>query len=163
MGLERGGCVVQPRPLANSSHLVTGGACGQGKAVQDPETGNLGSLQTCEGEPGSGWSRWTVDCGVRGQPFGQPLQALESHVLRELLSSAGAACRYSENRGRYAAVGYSNCRGSLRPGSRPALPGADSGAGVSSGLLRLQTRQICHRCGAPSPSALLAIRLGARY
>src|SRR6266700_348053 len=43
-----------------------GAARGRGKAVQDPETGNLGSLQTCEGEPGSGWSRWTVDCGVRG-------------------------------------------------------------------------------------------------
>src|SRR5215475_112145 len=27
---------------------------------------------------------------------------------------------------------------------------------------RLQTWQICNRCGAPSPSALLAIRLGAR-
>jgi len=24
MGLERGGCVVQPRPSANQSHLVTG-------------------------------------------------------------------------------------------------------------------------------------------
>jgi hypothetical protein len=87
---------------------VTGGARGRGKAVQDPQTGDLGSLQTCEGEPGSGWSRWTVDCGVRGQPFGQPLQALESHVLGELLSSAGAAGRYSESRRRYAAVGYSD-------------------------------------------------------
>src|SRR5215510_2104292 len=44
----------------------TGGAHGRGKAVQDPEAGSLGSLQTCEGQPGSGWRGWTVDCGVRG-------------------------------------------------------------------------------------------------
>ena len=49
-------------------------------------------------------ARWA--CNVRGQPLGQPLQVL---VLRELLSSAGTAGRYSENRGRNAAVGHSNC------------------------------------------------------
>src|SRR4029078_11561374 len=71
--------------------LETGGARGQGQAVQDPKTGSLGSFQACEGQPGSGWRGWTVDCGVRGQPFGQPLQAVESAVVRELPSSAGAA------------------------------------------------------------------------
>src|SRR5262245_21730729 len=85
--------------------LETGGAGGQGKAVQDPEAGGLGSLQTCEGQPGSGWRRWTVDCGVRGQPFGQPLQALESAVVRELLSSAGAAGRDSKSEWRDATGG----------------------------------------------------------
>jgi hypothetical protein len=40
---------------------------------------------------------------VGGQPFGQPLQALESHVLGELLSSAGVAGRSPESRRRYAA------------------------------------------------------------
>jgi hypothetical protein len=33
--------------------LETGGAYGRGEAVQDPQTGGLGSLQTCEGEPGN--------------------------------------------------------------------------------------------------------------
>src|SRR4029077_15145054 len=42
----------------------------RGKAVQDPEAGSLGGLQTCEGQPGSGWRGWTVDCGVRGQLSG---------------------------------------------------------------------------------------------
>ena len=37
------------------------------------------------------------------------------------------------------------------------------GAGVPRRLLWLQARPICDRCGAPSPPALLAIRLGARY
>ena len=88
--------------------LETGGACGQGKAVQDPEAGSLGSFQTCEGQPGSGWRRRTVDCGVRGQPVGQPLQALESAVVRELLSSAGTAGRDSKSEWRAATVGYSD-------------------------------------------------------
>src|SRR3982074_2638279 len=128
MGLERGGCVVQPRSLANGRHPVTGGARGRGKAVQDPQTGSLGSLQTCEGEPGSGWSRWAVDCGVRGQPFGQPLQALEPAVVRELFSSAGAAGRYSEGGWWDAAIGDSNFRRSRCPGGGPAVPGAHSRA-----------------------------------
>src|SRR5215813_3376097 len=90
--------------------LETGGARGRGKAVQDPETGSLGSLQTCEGQPGSGWRGWTVDCGVRGQPFGQPLQALEPAVVRELLSSAGASDRDSKSEWWDATVGYSDGR-----------------------------------------------------
>src|SRR5882757_613013 len=85
--------------------LETGGARGRGKAVQDSETGSLGGLQACEGQPGSGWRGWTVDCGVRGQPFGQPLQTLEPAVVRELLSSAGAAGRYPEGEWGDATVG----------------------------------------------------------
>src|ERR1700724_4798336 len=50
-----------------------------------------GSFQEGEGQPGSGWSRRTVDCGLRGGAFEQPLQALESAVVRELLSSPGPA------------------------------------------------------------------------
>jgi len=33
MGLERRGCIVQPRPRANWSQLATGGARGRGKAA----------------------------------------------------------------------------------------------------------------------------------
>src|ERR1700726_4192022 len=62
-------------------------------------------LQACEGQPGSGWRGRTVDCGVRGQPFGQPLQALEPTVVRDLLSSASAAGRYSEGEWWDATVG----------------------------------------------------------
>src|SRR5262245_48893040 len=99
--------------------LATGGACGRGKAVRDPETGGLGSFRACEGEPGSGWSGWTVDSRVRGQPCGQPLQALESDVLGELLPSAGAAGGDSESgwgRGR-----ESRPHGEAVSGSRIAL------------------------------------------
>src|SRR5262245_57047546 len=107
MGPERRGCIVQPWPLANQ---LPGGARGQGKAVLDREARGLGSLQACEDQPGSGWSGWAVDCGLRGQPRGQPLQALESDVLGELLSSTGAAGRHSEGKWRDATVGHSDGR-----------------------------------------------------
>src|SRR6267154_804649 len=140
-----------------TGQLETGGARGRGKAVQDPEAGGLGGLQACEGQPGSGWRGWTVDCGVRGQPIGQPLQALEPTIVRELLSSAGAAGRYSEGRRWYAPVGHPDGRGSHRSGGRPSVPGAVPGSGVSRRHVRLQARSVGDRCRAPSPSALLAV------
>src|SRR5262245_24834968 len=73
--------------------------------------GSLGSLQACEGQPGSGWRGRTVDCGVRCQPFGQALQALEPAVVRELLSSAGAAGRHSKGELWDGTVGPSNSCG----------------------------------------------------
>src|ERR1700704_1490520 len=85
--------------------LVTGRTHGRGKAVSDPQAGSLGSLQECEGQPGSGWRRRTIDRRLRGQPVGQPLQALESNVLRELLPPAGAARRHSESKWWHQAVG----------------------------------------------------------
>src|SRR5437762_13790314 len=87
--------------------------------------GAVQSLQACEGQPGGGWRRRTVDCGVRGQPCGQPLQALEPAVVRELLSSAGAAGRYSKGEWRNATVGYSDGCRSHRSGGCPPLSGAD--------------------------------------
>src|SRR6202045_3923353 len=159
MGLERRGCVVQPRPQANWQREEP---VDKVKPFDIPKREVWGSLQACEGQPGSGRSRWTVDCGVRGQPFGQPLQALEPAVVRELFSSAGAAGRYSEGGWWDAAIGDSNCRRSRCPGGGPSVPGAHFGAGVPRRLLRLQARQICDRCRAPSSPALLALRLGAR-
>src|SRR6516162_4790804 len=90
-----------------------GGACGQGKAVQDSETGSLGGLQEGEGQPGSGWSGWTVDCGVRDCSCEQPLQALEPAVLGELLPSTGAAGGHPQSERRYASVGHPDTTGIL--------------------------------------------------
>src|SRR5262245_22784154 len=119
--------------------------------------GSLGSLQACEGQPGSGWRGWTVDCRVRGQPCGQPLQALEPAVVRELLPSAGAAGRNSKSEWWDATVRYSDGRRPRRSGSCPTLPGADPGDGVSWRLLWLQAWQIGGRCRASSSPALLAL------
>ena len=134
MGLERRGCVVQPGhgPTGRREEPVD-----EAKPFSIPKAGGLGSLQACEGQPGSGWSGRTVDCGVRGQPFEQPLQALESAVVRELLSSAGAAGRYSESEWRDAAVGHSDGCRPHRPGGRPALLWSRSWS----------------RCSIPTPTA----------
>jgi hypothetical protein len=48
------------------------------------------AFRRVKGQPGSGWRKRTIDRRLRGQPVGQPLQALESNVLRELLPAAGA-------------------------------------------------------------------------
>src|SRR4029077_18632867 len=98
----------------------------------------------------------------RGQPFGQPLQALEPAVVRELLSSASAAGRYSKGEWGDGTVGRCDRWWPPRSGGPPTLSGADRGAGVSFRLLRLPTRQICDRGRARGSGALLALRLGAR-
>ena len=101
MELERRGCVVQPGLRANR-HEGSVLSARREEPVDQAKPFSIakreaGSLQACEGQPGSGWSGRTIDCGVRGQPFGEPLQALELPVLRELLSSAGASRRDSES------------------------------------------------------------------
>ena len=57
MGLERGGCVVQPRPLPTAA-IADGGAVDEAKPFKIPKR-DRGSLQTCEGERGA--------AGVDGQ------------------------------------------------------------------------------------------------
>ncbi len=47
--------------------------------------------------------------------------------------------------------------GSRRAGSRPSLPAATSGAGISRRFLWLQARPICTRCHAYGASAVLAL------
>src|SRR5262249_12491181 len=71
--------------------------------------------------------------------------------------------RYSEGRWWHAPVGYSDGRRPDRSGGCPTLLGAVSGAGVPHRFLWLQARPICDRCRTPNPSALLALRLGARH
>src|SRR3954468_10408806 len=88
MELDQRGCSVPPRPRANREREEL---CGQGKAVFHPEAGRLGRFPEGEGQPGSGWCRRADDWWVLGGSCQHPLPALESHVLRELLSSTGAA------------------------------------------------------------------------
>jgi RNA-directed DNA polymerase len=78
-------------------------------------------------------------------------------VMRDACFQHDAACRYSESKRWHQAVGHSNGRRSRRPRSRPSFSGAAVGTGVSSGLLRLQARQICHRCRRQGQGPLLAL------
>ena len=158
MGLEQGAgftAVALGQP-------ATGGARGQGKAVRHPEAGGVGGLQACEGQPGSGRSS------------GQSIADFEADLSNNLYKLW--------NRPRQGAIFLRRCVGSifrkqmaghghwvfqLSPTASPRrLPGATLsqflGAAVPRRLLRLQARQICHRCRAHGSSALLALRLGAR-
>lgn len=69
-----------------------GGADGhaEAEAVRDFQGGGLASLPEGESQSGSRRRRWAVDRGVRRRPEEEPVQALESDVLGELLSTAGA-------------------------------------------------------------------------
>lgn len=52
--------------LFSFGHRPTAAIWQREEPVSDPQAGGLGSLQACEGQPGSGWSRRAVDCGLRG-------------------------------------------------------------------------------------------------
>jgi hypothetical protein len=105
--------------------------------------------------------------GVDGQSIAD-FEADLSNNLYELWNRLSSGryfpppVRRAEGGWRYAPVGHSNGRGPSRPGSCPSLPGAAFGAGVRCRLPWLEARQIGDRRRAPSSSALLALRLGAR-
>ena len=96
MGLERRGCVVQPRPQANWQREEPGDRV---KPFDIPKREVWEAFKRVKANQGA--------AGVDGQSIaefeanlsGNPLQALEPAVVRELFSSAGAAGRYSEGGG----------------------------------------------------------------
>ena len=163
MGLERRGCVVQPghRPTAEAIWQREE-PVDQAKPFPIAKREVWEAFKRVKANQGAAGVDGQSIAELRGQPFGQPLQALEPAVVRELFSSAGAPGRYSEGEWWDASVGHSDGCRPHRPGGRPARAGADPGAGVPCRLLRLQARQVCHRCRGHGPRALLALRLGSR-
>ena len=107
MGLERRGCVVQPRSQANWKQEEP---ASEAKPFKIPKREVWEAFKRVKANQGA--------AGVDGQSIAefeadlseQPLHALEPAVLWKLLSSAGAAGRYSESEWRYAAVGHSDGR-----------------------------------------------------
>src|SRR6266545_4946383 len=71
-----------------------------GQAVCDFQAAGLGGVAEGEGERGGCGCRRRVDPGVRGEPCGEPLQALESALLGELHAAAGQGGRDTEKGGR---------------------------------------------------------------
>src|SRR5207244_7011710 len=80
-----------------------------------------------------------------------------------LFSSAGSAGRHSEGRWTDSAVGNSYGRRQNRPGGRQTVSGAPTGTDFPCGLLWISTWPVGDRCPPEGSSALLAVRLGARY
>src|SRR5438552_14978429 len=104
MGLERRGCVVQPWSLANWKRDEP---VDEAKPFKIPKREVWEAFKHVKANQGAAGVDGQSDYGVRGQPCGQPLQALEPAVVRKLLSSAGAAGRDSKSEWRHATVGHS--------------------------------------------------------
>src|SRR6266540_2377230 len=68
----------------------------EGEAVCDFRAAGLGGVAEGEGQRGGCGCRRGIDPGVRGEPCGEPLQALESALLGELPAAAGQGGRDTE-------------------------------------------------------------------
>ena len=104
-----------------------------------------------------------VDRGVRDGPEGQSVQDLESDVVGQLLSAAGAGGGDTEaaRRGVRDARGAHRGRPGRADGGGRAV-GAEGGADVPSGFLRLSAGTVGAGRGGRVPAAVLEQRLGDR-
>src|SRR5215469_5208217 len=119
--------------------------------------GGLGSIQTSKNEPGSGRGRRAVDCGFRKEPEREPVQDLESDVVGQLLSTAGADGENTESQWWGKKAGYTDCGGSDRATSGEVEIGTDGGPAVPSGFLRLSAGEVGAGCSGAGAAAMLAL------
>ena len=118
------------------------------KAVQDRQTGRLGSLQTSESEPRSGCRRWTIISKFEVNLTPNLYKLVNRMSSGVTFLRPVAACRHTESGWWDEAIGHPDGRRSNCPGSRPSSSGADFGTGVSTGFLRIR----------PGKSAIDAVR-----
>jgi hypothetical protein len=164
MRAERRGRVILACWSANRD--LAGGAGERveagGQAVCCFEAAGLGGVAEGEGQPGSCRCRRAVDPGVRGEPDGEPLQALESALLGELHAAAGEGGRDTETQWRVEGARRAHGHRQGRANGRAPVPGANGGALLPPGLLRVPAATFGPRCGAGVSGAVLATRLGDR-
>src|SRR3954447_3686967 len=101
--------------------------------------GGLGSVQTSKSEPGSGRGRRAIDCGFREEPEREPVQDLESDVVGQLLSAAGAHGENTEGERWGKETGHTDRIGSDCAAGGEVETGAGGGPAVPSGFLRVST------------------------
>src|SRR5829696_10077515 len=91
MRVERRGRVARAGLAVNQHGWEEPGerAEAAGQAVSDLQVGGLGGVSEGQGQPGRGWGRRADDRAVRTGPAREPVQALESAVVGELLPAAG--------------------------------------------------------------------------
>src|SRR5215472_5475187 len=118
--------------------------------------GGLGSIQTSKSEPRSGRGRRAVDCGFRKGPEREPVQDLESDVVGQLLSAAGADGEDTERHWWEKETGHTDCGGSDRATSGEVEIGTDGGPAVPSGFLRLSAGEVGAGRSGASAAAMLA-------
>ncbi len=114
-------------------------------------------MATCSCQPGSGWSRRTIDTGLRGPACWEPLQALEPAVLGKLSSTACTPGGHSEGEWGNATIGYPDGWRPCCAGGCPPLPGAFGGTQVPPRLLWVSAWPFGDRCCPSRTSALLAL------
>src|SRR6266540_5011944 len=151
MRAERRGRVILACSAANRDLVGGAGerAEAERQAVCDFEAAGLGGVAEGEGQPGSGGCRRGVDPGVRGEPDGEPLQALESALLGELPAAAGEGGRDPQAQRRVAGAGRAHGRRQGRADGRAPVFGAGGGAVLPPRLVRVRPRR----------SALEAVRV----
>src|SRR6266571_723539 len=100
MRVERRERVIRAWSAVNRDVVVVGGAGERveagGQVVCDFEAAGLGGVAAGEGQRGGCGCRRGVAPGVRGEPCGEPLQALESAVRGVLPAAAGEGGRDTE-------------------------------------------------------------------
>src|ERR1700731_4515347 len=119
--------------------------------------GGLGGVQTSKSEPRSGRGRRADDCGLRKGPEREPVQDLESDVVGQLFSAAGAdgenteSKRWGEKTGRTDRVGSDCATGG------EVETGAGGGPAVPSGFLRISSGEVGAGCSGAGAAAMLAL------
>jgi hypothetical protein len=91
MRVERRGRVARAGSAVNQHGWEEPGerAEAAGQAVSDLQMGGLGGVSEGQGQPGRGRGGRAVDHRVRAGPQGEPVQALESAVVGQLLPATG--------------------------------------------------------------------------
>lgn len=124
--------------------------------------GRLGSLFEGKEQSRGGRSGRAVDRGFRKGLEEEPLQNLESDVVRELLSAAGADGEDPESKRWREDVGDSDGFGSNRANGREESTGSSGGPTIPAGIVRVSPGEVGVGCGGAGAADVLGLRLGLR-
>ena len=136
----------------------------KGKSHRHPQALVVGGVAEGQGEWRSGRGRRRHDRAVRGGPLGEPLSAVESDVVGVVFPRAGPGSGDTQEgqEGWDQGARHTECRRSGRASGGGGGVGAQRGAGVPRGLLRLSSRALARGRGRGLPGAVFQEGLGCR-
>src|SRR5512147_2832750 len=109
--------------------------------------GSLGSLYKGKEQSRGGRPGWAVDRGFRKGLEKEPLQDLESDVVRELLPAASADGEDPESQRRRADIRDTDSRRSNSANGREESTGNRGGPTIPAGIVRVSPEQVGTGCG----------------
>src|SRR2546421_5668004 len=124
--------------------------------------GGLGSLFEGKEQSRGGRPGWAVDRGFRKGLEKEPVPDLESDVVRELLSAAGADGEDPESQWRREDVGDSDGLRSNCANGREESIGSGGGPTIAAGIVRVSPGKVGVGCGGAGAADVLGLRLGLR-